>query len=1801
MPCLTEDQVVAYLQRDLPPDAAARVEAHVDQCPECRGLLVDLVEHSVLPTELSPPEAAPEVALRGEVLHPGSMVEHFKVLRLLGRGGMGEVYLCRDTRLGRKVALKVVRPERVGSREVVDRFLLEARTTARFNHPHIVTIHAVGEHEGLPYLALEYLEGQTLRQRMDEGRPGLREAMRIGLAVAQALEEAHRHHVLHRDLKPTNVLIPRDGQLRVLDFGLAKAIESPEPARAPLPPLEASTDTALAPLPEAERSVGIHGTPAYMAPEQWLEEKTTGATDVWALGMILYELVGGRLPYVEASFLTLRARVISPQPVPALESLDDLPPALVGLITRCLEKDPARRPAASEAAGALKALLSPAGHRSPTEEQSPFRGLSPFIEADADLFFGRDAEILAFLERLRHHGVLAVVGPSGSGKSSFVEAGVIPRLREQGPWSILRMRPGAHPFRSLAARLQQGERTPFATPTSQSLKNAEERDLLARRLEESPPLLGWLLQQRAEQERGRVLLFVDQLEELYAQVPEEATRRAFMQALCAAAGEVQDPVRVVFTLRDDFLGRLARGAGVRDALEQVTVVHTPDPEMMGDMLRRPLELLGYGFEDPQLAEEMLATIQGEPAGLSLLQFAAQMLWDRRDTARRVLTLQAYGAMGGVAGALALHADGVVGGLSPSEVRLARGLLLRLVTPDRTRRMLPRAQLLEGLGPGADEILERLTHGRLVTVRKGESESGAEAELAHESLIAAWSRLSRWMEESREEIAFLSEVGQAAELWQRRGERPDEIWRGEALAEALRRAGRCLTPLPGVVARFLSRGQAEEEHTLRLAKRRRALTTLFLALVALIAAGVALSFARQKQTVTREKENALRQRAEALREGASAALERGELLEARAKLRTSLESQDSTLGRALLWRLNQEPQIWGKRLDSVVYDLAFSPDGRTVAVASQDRSVYLFDTRDLSVRTLRGHDDQVFSVAFSSDGKRVASGSWDGQVRLWDLQAHTAKVLRGHTAAVWRLSFSPDGRQLASGSWDKTVRLWDLAQGSSSLVLTGHTAQVYGVAYRADGKLLASASADQTIRLWDAPSGKIVRTLTGHAGRVYSVAFSPDGKTLASGSADKSILLWDLERGGQRPLKGHTSGVYHLAWMPDGKTVASAGWDSTIHLWRVEDGKPTLLGHHGAGLYSLAVSRDGKLLASGGVDKIVRLWKPAVGGARQRSRVAHEAEAWGVAFSPDGGVLASGAADRTIRLWEVATGAQVGLLHGHADLVNGLSFSPDGKLLASGSADKSVRIWTVDGRVERHTLLGHTSAVHGIAFSPDGRSLASASADQTVRIWDVARGALRQTLAGHAAAAWDVAFSPDGKILASSSADGTIRLWEARTGEEKKVLRGHGAAVYGVAFSPDGQRLASASDDGTCRQWEVESGESRVLGHTGGRLYFLAYHPQGQWVAAPGSDGLVHLWNTHTGEQQALRGHHAEVNVVAFSPDGRLLASAADDGTVRVWRTDLRVPFWRAPLLLLSPPRLLTHRGWIALDGSAPDARGATWQRTVEAEALSASATRGGLLCLETNNHRLQLWDMRLDRRLFEEQVPDLHAVLAVGERCVVLARDQVRVYTRAGAFRELSSDARAMAVDRERRQVLVAAGDQVQVFDEAGELRSTHHAGLKVSALGRVGDQLVLGFGDGSLEILALSGGPGRRSHAFEGRPARPVTSILEGPMETVVAGYANGLLGIWDTRNGSLLLEDHLHGPVVHLLVQGRKLYAATELGDYRVIDLEVLYDDYCNLLRKLWPAAPVIWESGLPVLRPPPADHPCRRVGEGGPLVPR
>ncbi len=1735
-------------------------------------------------------------------VRPGERLDHFQLIRPLGRGGMGEVHLARDVNLGRKVAIKVLRPDALGSREAVERFLFEARTTARFNHPHIIAIYHVGEVRGSPYVALEYLEGETLRQRMARARMSHTEAVRTALAIAEALAEAHAHSVLHRDLKPENVMIPRDGRLRVLDFGLAKVTggaDAEEPGREGLP---GEGDAALATFETQEGA--ISGTPRYMAPEQWSGQPASTAADVWALGLILYELIAGEHPLSGEGPFQIVFEVTRPEPLPQCSR--EAGEEVAQLVDRCLDKDAEGRPSIGEVVQGLSEAL-PDSDRAIVGGESPFVGLIPLGERHRGRFFGRDAELGAFLERLRDEPVLPVVGPSGAGKSSFVEAGILPRLREQRPWTVLDLRPGRDPMRALAARLLWGESLtgPGATfdtdagcatdaPTERSPSTGSVVELdafgreLAAELAASPARLALRLERIAEREGQPVVLVVDQLEELCTRSDDPVVRRVFMEALCLAADDPLGPVRVIFTLRDDYLGRLAEGEVAREVLGRVTVLRSPGPAALSEMLTRPVEASGYCFDDPGLVAEIVDSIRDEAAALPLLQVAGQGLWDRRDRVDHRLTRVAYEELGGVGGLLARHADGVLEGLSSSRVKTARLILLRLVTAEGTRQGLQRDELLSRTGDEGEHVLDLLIAQRLLTSRKsrGDDEAEVEIELVHESLIEHWDQLADWILEGRGEAGFLREARQAAELWERRGRRPDELWSDEALRDGLRSLERLGPDAPHSVVDFLHQGRDRE-------RRRRTRRWLLLACAFAVLAFFAVSMTFMARLASQQRgraeearqQEALR-RAEAELDGALVAYNRLAPVDSRAKLRSSMETRDDPAARDLWVKLQRHPLWRAQDLGSGPLAVDWTPDGRQLVVAVTDGTLHLLDPHSHGARVLRGHTGMVYAVDVGPRGQWLVSGTSTGEVGLWNLAAGSYRLLDRRELTVLGVKFTPDGEEVVVvdfGGWVRSLDVhtgdvvWEVDVGSPVLALdmapdgtrcaigtesgvvillearTGerlarceHDASLFEVAYDPTGRWLAAGDNGGVVRLWDASACGEGQVVARHGGRVSSLAFSPDGTTLAVAGAGDEIRSWDVATGAavwESPA--NPGGVRGLSWEPGGRLLAAAGLDHAVRVWHT-DNEIRKMPQRGHASYALRVrfGPDGELLTTRSADGSARVWSGSDGEERLVLRPP-PGSGWGLAHHPDGEIVATGGREGWLRTYSLASGEEVASVQQDSWVVE-LDFSPDGRRLVTGTVGERVHV--MDARTLDDLLSLHVP----------GAEL---------------RG---------------VCHDPAGPRLATYHGDGEIKLFDVHTGSSEGTFAVSDTLLLGVEFHPTNRSLLFLDLGGQPGLLEPSSGATRLLDVPCERAHEARFHPDGERIGLACQDGTGWIIDLVQGTSTVLRGHRGEVNSIDFSADGAVAATCADDGTVRAWDVETGLPRWWAPLMPGGPHELLQ------LSGHGNEGAAEAWRVAVETPARRASwSADRRQLCVHSFDGVVELWDLASDTLRLETAALRPSRVEAAFGGCGVLTgTGDVVALDPAGEATVIRERAAAMSAYGDG--VVVAGDDEIVVLDGSGAATMTMSGVPRTSAVAMTSGVAAVGTVDGDVLVLETRERDGEGPdwsetlHA-EHAPASTVVSLLATDGGVLLGGFADGSARMWSLQGGRRLASMKLHGPVVHLAVEGGRAQFGTELGDHESLDIAVLQREYCDVLRELWAEVPVIWEGGRTVVRPPDPGHRC------------
>ncbi|MBX3160204.1 MAG: protein kinase [Deltaproteobacteria bacterium] len=777
------------------------------------------------------------------------------MIKMIGEGGMGTVFLARDLRLGRRVAIKFLQSNQA---ELTQRFLVEARTTARCQHDNIVVIYEVGEHNQSPYIVLEFLNGKPLTHMTENGaKLPYTKAVEVTCSVLRALACAHEQGIVHRDLKPDNIFVLDTGTIKVLDFGIAKVMQeratgagdkSSGQLRMPSPlELATGTNTSLT------RVGTIMGTLKYMSPEQWgIGIEIDHLTDIWATGVLMHRMICGRHPLhpLDGNQLVVTAMLELPMPSMQEAAPPDVPRELIQIVDRCLLKMKEQRwQSANELLKALEPFLPGRRTVELQLDESPYAGLSSFQENDAGKFFGRNREIASMVTRIRDRPMMAVVGSSGVGKSSFVRAGLVPALKASGEmWETLVIRPGRSPLESLAGII-----APMVATAVNLADEMDEQKKLVETLRREPGHLGHVLRGRARRDNRRLLLFIDQFEELYTQVPDPAERAAFTACLSAVADDATSPLRVVLSIRSDFLDRVAEDQTfVGELMQGLFFLGPPNREGLREAITSPAEMAGHRFELPATIDDMLDHLETTPGALPLLQFTAAKLWESRDKARRILTHASYTAMGGVAGALASHADRVVTDMGAQKQGLIRAILLRLVTPERTRAVVPMTELRE-LSREVGEVqrlVDQMVDARLLVVQTLDGGKGSTVEIVHESLVREWPTLRRWLDENQDDAALVDQMRTAARQWAAKNRDAGLLWRGDMADEAKKFRKRYKGPLSDVERGFLDAVVHQELAAAR--KRRIAVIGGFIALSAVVVAAMVALVVIQKSRTEAKK-------------------------------------------------------------------------------------------------------------------------------------------------------------------------------------------------------------------------------------------------------------------------------------------------------------------------------------------------------------------------------------------------------------------------------------------------------------------------------------------------------------------------------------------------------------------------------------------------------------------------------------------------------------------------------------------------------------------------------------------------------------------------------------------------------------------------------------------------------------------------------------------------------------------------------------------------------------------------------------
>ncbi len=1064
-------------QRNTPQDEATYQARFPEYRDLIRAVFRELAGRRQRPEGPSP-AGPPGAALPPAPDDPGRLAAQSAgddLLHELGRGGMGIVYLARQLRLKRLVAFKVIP---AGADVALRaRFRAEAAAVARLQHANIVQIHEVGDQASALFLALEYVEGGTLADRLAGQPQPPREAARLLEVLARAVHYAHQKGVVHRDLKPANVLLaPSDRpdavrlgrdpatakpcEPKITDFGLAKLL-TPDP-----------NDST----PGAQTQSGaIVGTPAYMTPEQARGDvRAVGpATDVYALGTILYEMMVGQPPFQGATVLDTLQQVREREPVPPRRARPGVPRDLETICLTCLQKEAAKRYVSAEALA---------------------NDLRHFLEGESILArpVGRVERLGRWCRRHPQHAALGVVSVVAFLALGGLGAGQYYNARLEG---------------ALADTTQAQQRAEVALQEAEQANQRAELALSLRRT--ALAHAGW---REGDLSRMEALLEAcppahRQWEWFYLQ----RLRHADLLTLRGHVGAVQgvaisaDGTRLAsagsdYTVQiwDLATGQLVRAFQDHENIVE-SVAFSPDGKRLASA-----DWAGRVLVFDLTTGRVLHVLTGHTRGVRRVAFSPdgkRLASASMDETIRIwdpTTGQAVGEPLRHTGAVldvAYHASGTLLAACDSS-RFVR--LWDLAT--RQEISLPHAEPVQCLALSLDgSRLASASVDQTVTVWD------LRARQVLLTIPTATGRITR--------VAFSPGGRQLVTAGRRQ---TVEVWDAATGRLVLTRKGHTGWIHDVVFSADGSRlASASTDGTVKvwdLTRDPEVLTltghAMGVACVAFHPDGARLASAGKDRTV-KVWDTATGQLALTL---PGHALEVWEVTFSPDGARLASASMDDTI------------KVWDAATGQLTLTLpghpggarsvAYSPDGRRLASGGVDRTVKVWDAATgRVVFDLPGQTHWIEQVAFSPDGTRLAAATRDGTVKIWKApNLEPLLCLRGHAGSVRGVAFSPDGTRVASANSDGTIRVWNAATGREELKLVGYSGVVFRVAFHPRGTRLASASADGTVRVWDLTTAQEVLPLKGHAEEVYGVAFSRDGTRLASASGDGTAKVWDA-----RPL------------------------------------------------------------------------------------------------------------------------------------------------------------------------------------------------------------------------------------------------------------------------------------------------------------------------------------------------------------------------------------------------------------------------------------------------------------------------------------------------------------------------------------------------------------------------------------------------------------------------------------------------------------------------------------------------------------
>ncbi|MEH2306639.1 nSTAND1 domain-containing NTPase [Nostoc sp.] len=1095
------------------------------------------------------------------------------------------------------------------------------------------------------------------------------------------------------------------------------------------------------------------------------------------------------------------------------------------------------------------------------EDICPYVGLSAFTEADKNYFHGRNKLITDLAKNLRDYPYfLAVVGSSGSGKSSVVRAGLFAELKQNSILGfensrIIQFRPGNDPKESLVKALQ------YEIEVNNFWEEVEKYLVL-------PNL------------QNRTIIFIDQFEELFA-LCSLSIQEDFTEGLLNLIKK-SSFITLIITIRSDFYEPL-QNSSFGDWLKhgQVNVKPMTDEEVKL-AIAEPARKVGLQLQ-PGLVELITKDIKNIRHFLPLLEFTLTELW-KKEHENNCLTCKGYSSIEGVTGSLVQKAETTFSELNQSEQQLTRQIFTRLINygslgiPDTRLPPLSIAELEINGKENQDihKLVTKFADARLL-VTDVDEKSRKTVEIIHDTLISSWKRLEDWVKEDRENLLLRQTIDQQALEWEKNNRNEGDLVLSEnrlKSADALLKQNNFLSEVQADYVRAcLDKRKRDEERQ-----------------------------AHEKSLTQENLEEKISKLAEAARNDSNdnkklSALTK--LIDAgiqvkkssQIEIRPDVKLTFLIIFGQILTQIAEKNSFEGHK--NGITGVSFSPNGQTIASSGFDKTVKLWSFDGNLLQTLEGHEDDVKDVSFSPDGEIIASASEDKTIKLWRKSPDTKtqwllyKTLTGHEKSVFGVSFSPDSQIIASASEDKTVRLWD-KNGNLLNIFSDHKDSVINVVFSPDGKLIASASKDHTIKLWDLEKKELKSSSEGHFNEVSAVSFGLDSKTFISSGWDKLVMFWKIDEYVPSVIRseGHEAKVYYVTFSPDGETIAAVSEDGLITLWDKNGTyKRTFKGHQKS-VTKVSFSADSKTLVSGSLDRTIKIWDCT------RKFNGHSSKILKIDFSLDCETIATASEDGTVKLWH-RNGELLSSFKYHDDRVFNIDikFNPNGKTIATASQNE-VKIWNFKGK-KKESFSEHNSFVRTISFNPEGTEIAVGYVDGTVILWNIDDDESR-ILAKHTEQVNMVSFSPQGTMIATASADNTVKLWDLNG----KLLahREYENAAYCVSFSHDGGLVVTASsikDDATqIELWNNNNNYQQILKGNSNRLMkSLGFISDSNIVASISDDQTITLWNTADGSWlNTIEGNNSSSISAAC-----IFSSQNDKSAIAVANSEHRISLWSLSL------------------------------------------------------------------------------------------------------------------------------------------------------------------------------------------------------------------------------------------------------------------------------------------------------------------